>query len=199
VVSCRITGLYRLFRPLKEFAMNSTRDKSIADAHESGEFDATLRLIACLAPPDGLEERVQAGLKDAQASGRARVLPWPTALRLDSAWMRSAAAAAIVAAVVGGSWGVYSRVQSIQPVRAITVPLHLSAPGGFSSAGAMRTPQTLNGPLVARPAIVVQQPPTATPQPENPAAKPAIKALPHAGKTALAKKAIASPAPQKEK
>jgi hypothetical protein len=62
---------------------------------------------------------------------------------------RSAAAAAIVAVVIGGGWGVYSRVQPAQPARAITVPLHTSAQSGFSSAGAMRTPQTLDGPVLA--------------------------------------------------
>jgi len=177
--------------------MNSTRDNSIADAHDSSEFDKTLRLIARLAPPDGLEERMQAGLKAAPALGGARILPWPTALRFDSAWVRSAAAAAIVAVVIGGSWGVYSRVQSIQPVRAITVPLHLSTQGGFSSAGAMRTPQTLNGPMVDHPAAVMAQPATAAPLTVNPTAKPALEEPLHAGKTALAKKAIASPHPQK--
>jgi len=56
----------------------------------------------------GLEERVQAKLKaDLQASRRAappqaRVLRWPGAPRLNSAWMRTAAAAAIVLVVAGG-------------------------------------------------------------------------------------------------
>jgi hypothetical protein len=36
---------------------------------------------------------------------------------------------------------------------------HASASGGFSGAGAMRTPQTLNGPVVAHPATA--QPPKA--------------------------------------
>ena len=165
----------------------------------SGEFEETLRLIARLAPPEGLELRVQAGLKAAPAVGGARILSWPTALRLDSAWMRSAAAAAIVAAVAGGSWGVYSRVQSIQPVRAITVPLHLSTQGGFSSAGAMRTPQTLNGPMVERPAAVVAKPAAAAPLPENPAAKPALKAPLHPGTNTVAKKTIAAPDAPREK
>jgi hypothetical protein len=116
----------------------------------SGEFEATLRLIASLPAPEGLEKRVEAGLLTAPR--RARILQWPTALRLENAWVRTAAAAAIVCVVVGGGWGISSRVQPAPQVKAITVPPHGSAPGGFSSAGAMRTPQTLNGPVVAHPA-----------------------------------------------
>ena len=177
--------------------MNTTRDKSIAGAHDSGEFESTLRLIARLAPPEGLEGRVQAGLKAAPAVGGARILPWPAALRMDSAWLRSAAAAAIVAVVIGGSWGVYLRVQSIQPVRAITVPLHLSTQGGFSSAGAMRTPQTLNGPMVEHPAPVLAQPAKAGNLPESPTAEPAQKAPLPSGK--IATKAVAPPDAPREK
>lgn len=176
--------------------MNSTGQNTNAGAPGSVEFEDTLRLIARLSAPEGLEERVQAGLRAAPATGRARILAWPTALRLDSAWMRSAAAAAIVAVVIGGSWGVYSRVLSIQPTRAITVPLHLSTQGGFSSAGAKRTPQTLNGPMLERPAQV--NPATAPAQPEKPAikpeVKPALKTPLETGKTATAGKAIVQPA-----
>jgi hypothetical protein len=143
--------------------MNSTRDESIAGASGSSSFEETLRLIARLAPPEGLEERVQAGLKAAPASSGARILAWPVEKRIEgfwmgSSWMRSAAAAAIVAVVIGGSWSIYSRVQSIQPVRAVTVPLHFYSQGGFSSAGAMRTPQTLNGPIVTHPALAAPRP-----------------------------------------
>jgi hypothetical protein len=62
---------------------------------------------------------------------------------------RSAAAAAIVCVVVGGGWGVYSRVQPAQTPKAVAMPPRVAAPGGFSSAGAMRTPQTLDGPVLA--------------------------------------------------
>jgi hypothetical protein len=160
--------------------MSSSEQNSIAGASGSGEFEETLRQIARLAPPEGLEDRVLATLRTTPASGRARVLAWPVALRLDSAWVRSAAAAAIVAVVIGGSWGVYSRVQSIQPTRAITVPLHLSTQGGFSSAGAMRTPQTLNGPMVVHPV-------PAAPLEAKPADKPALKMPLKAVKSAAAK------------
>lgn len=124
-----------------------------------GEAEETLRLIARIPAPAGLEERVQAGLRAARLSAapgtgsrNARILSWPVHPRLESSWMRSAAAAAIVFVVVGGGWGVYSRVQPVQPARVIVLPPRVAAPGGFSSAGAMRTPQTLNGPVVTHPA-----------------------------------------------
>jgi hypothetical protein len=176
--------------------MNSNTQVQIDGSSLPCDFDETLRLIARLSPPEGLAERVQDGLRTATAPNKARILAWPTALRLDSAWMRSAAAAAIVAVVIGGSWRVYSRVQSIEPTRAITVPLHLSTQGGFSSAGAMRTPQTLNGPIVA-PSIVVH-PATAAPLPSKPDAKPALKTPVNSVKSAPVKSAPAklTPLPQ---
>jgi hypothetical protein len=135
-----------------------------------GEFEETLRMVARLSPPEGLEERVQVGLRT--VSPKARILRWPEALRLENTWMqnlaRAAAAAAIVAVVVGGGWSVSSRFQPTQPTSAIAVPPHISSQGGFSSAGAMRTPQTLNGPVVAHPATVA-------PETAKPAAKHATK------------------------
>ena len=89
---------------------------------------------------------------------RGRVLLWPAALRMDSNWMRSAAAAAIVFVVAGGGWGIYSWVQP-QPARVIAQPPHVAAPGGFSSAGAMRTPNTLNGPVLAHPVTAARSRP----------------------------------------
>ena len=64
---------------------------------------------------------------------------------------RAAAAAAIVFVVVGGGWGVYSRVQPPAQSKVIVMPQRVNGAGGFSSAGAMRTPQTLNGPVLAHP------------------------------------------------
>ena len=110
----------------------------------AGEAEETLRLIAGLAAPDGLEDRVQAVL--ARAPRTAPVLPWP----LDRRWMhgtlaRGAAAAAIVCFVAGGGWEVYSRVQPVQAPKVIAMP-RVATPGGFASANAMRTPKTVNGP-----------------------------------------------------
>ncbi|MGA3160288.1 MAG: hypothetical protein ABSC77_03650 [Terracidiphilus sp.] len=155
----------------------------------SGEFEETLRLIAGLSAPEGLEERVQAGLRTAasEASGRVRILRWPVALRLENVWMqnlvRAAAAAAIVAVVVGGGWGISSRFQPTQPSSAIAVPPHGNSQGGFSSAGAMRTPQTLNGPVVAPPATAALE-----------TNKPAGKTQTRHRKHAAAKKGIIKPA-----
>jgi hypothetical protein len=192
--------------------MNRTQMSEIRDqgpaVSSSSSFEETLRLLAHLPAPEGLEERVEAGLRAAPNTGKARILRWPVARRLENPWVRAAAAAAIVAVIVGGGWGVYSSVEMVQPARGIVVPQHVAAPGGgFSNAGAMRTPQTLNGPIVAPPAATkpaVVAPPAATPAVE-PTSKPAIQpkatssaktgALPsqkplHPAKAASAKKAV---------
>jgi hypothetical protein len=174
VVSCPVTRLE------KEFVMNPSSQNQLVVG--SGEFEETLRLIARLSAPEGLEERVQAGLRAATLTElpKARILRWPVALRLDNDWMRAAAAAAIVAVVVGGGWGISSRFQLAQPSSATAVSQRGAGQSGFSSAGAMRTPQTINGPVVV---------PTKAVAPET--AKPAAKSPVRHGKTATAKKATA--------
>ncbi len=117
--------------------------------------EETLRLIASLPAPDGLKDRVNAALNSAPRRGR--VLAWPGPFRPESGWMRTAAAAAIVFIVAGGGWGVYSRVESSragfapvaqrQPAKVIVLPPRMPVAGGFSGAGAMRTPVTLPGPV----------------------------------------------------
>jgi hypothetical protein len=142
----------------------------------SSEFEETLRLLASLPAPDGLEERVETGLKAAPraATGKARILRWPATRCLENSWARAAAAAAIVAVVVGGGWGICSLVQPSQPARAIAAPPRVVAPsGGFSNAGAMRTPQTLNGPIVAPPTVA--KPATVAPPAAVPAAQTTSK------------------------
>jgi hypothetical protein len=138
---------------------------------ESGED--TLRLIATLPAPEGLEDRVHETLRTAPRG--ARVLAWPAGLRSESGWMRTAAAAAIVFVVVGGGWGVYSRVQHGQPSRVIVMPARLPGAGGFSPAGSIHTPQTLQGPTVDQP--IVPNPPQAktAKKPETPGPKPAAQ------------------------
>jgi hypothetical protein len=126
-----------------------------------GSADETLRIVAGLPAPSGLEDRVRAALHHAQiddnqrqpdGSGvnrRGRVLAWPSALKPQTGWMRTAAAAAIVFVVAGGGWGVYTRVEQNRPAAKILVmPPRLGAPGGFSPVGAVRTPETLTGPKV---------------------------------------------------
>jgi hypothetical protein len=140
---------------------------------ELGAADETLRLIAHLPPPQGLEDRMHVALLSRPR--RARILSWPSAPRLESNWMRSAAAAAIVFVVAGGGWGIYSRVQQPQ-AKVIVMPMHVATQGGFSSAGAMRTPNTLNGPVLAHPVLgpakparpVVRFPKPATLKPNRP-------------------------------
>jgi hypothetical protein len=127
--------------------MNSPRSFDNDPVFRAAEdADATLRLVASLPAPEGLEDRVHAALSSAPRA--AKVLSWPAKLSPESPWRRSAAAAAIAFVVMGGGWGVYSRVQ---PNKVIAMPSHISAPGGFSSGGAMRTPQTLNGPVINHP------------------------------------------------
>lgn len=116
--------------------------------------EETLRLIANLPAPEGLEDRVHAALNSMPR--RSRVLAWPRALRAESGWMRGAAAAAIVFVVAGGGWGVYTRVESTQiqrnqPAKVIVMPARTPIAGGFSGAGAMRTPLTLPGPAAPEP------------------------------------------------
>jgi hypothetical protein len=127
-----------------------------SSGNKSGSAEETLRLIAKLPAPDGLEERVIAGVRARRlaAPRGARILEFPGAPRLGGSWMRSAAAAAIVCVVVGGGWGVYSRVQQPQAAKVIVMPAHGAGQGGFSNSGAMRTPTTLNGPVVADPVVV---------------------------------------------
>lgn len=145
-----------------------------------GSAEDTLRLLAQLPAPEGLVHRVQAALKSAPRE--ARLLHWPYALRPAGGWMqgnlvRGAAAAAIVCVVAGGGWGIYSRVQppTAPAAKVIVTPARIGSSGGFSSAGAMRTPDTLNGPILKHPIKPVPQPDEVVAP-----AKPASHA--HAGK-----------------
>jgi hypothetical protein len=172
-------------------ALGETRNEASSSAPSPAE--ETLRLIARLPAPQGLAERVKAGLCGGQSappvSGRARILPWPTALRMENTWVRGAAAAAIALVVVGGGWGIYARVAPVQPQKAMVLP-HNAAQGGFSSAGAVRKPQTLNRPVMAHSA-------TAAPQAAKATAKPAAQPKqtpPHRSKVASADKTDELPA-----
>jgi hypothetical protein len=121
------------------------------EIHGSGED--TLRLIASLPAPAGLSDRVQAGLRAAPQAGR--IVIWRGPLRPPFGWMyggivRCAAAAAIVCVVAGGGWRIFSHVHP--PGSAQVMPAPVPAGGnGFSSAGAKRVPQTLEGPVLTHP------------------------------------------------
>jgi hypothetical protein len=133
--------------------MNSDTTSGSVSASEFTPAEETLRLIAKLPAPDGLEGRVHARVHAAASAAqhRGRVLAWPRALRAESGWMRGAAAAAIVFVVAGGGWGVYTRVEQNQPARVIVMPARMPIAGGFSGLGAMRPPVTLPGPTAPRP------------------------------------------------
>ncbi|MGA2569812.1 MAG: hypothetical protein ABSF23_04770 [Terracidiphilus sp.] len=133
--------------------MNSTPHNSIDSGSALGPGEETLRLIAGLPAPAGLEDRVHAALRAAPRRGR--LLAWPTRTRsitvFQSNWMRSAAAAAIVFVVAGGGWGVYKHVEQTEPAKVVAMPARVPGAGGLSSAGAVRTPETIPGPAVNRP------------------------------------------------
>jgi hypothetical protein len=58
--------------------------------------------------------------------------------------------------VAGGGWSVYSHIQPWQPAKAPAVPARM---GEFSGAGAVRSPQTL------QPPVVIAAPKAADPHP----------------------------------
>lgn len=164
-------------------------DKNGFSNDSGGDAEATLRLIARLPVPDGLEDRLNASLLAAPPRGR--VLAWPGAFTPAGGWFRAAAAAAIVCVVAGGGWGVYSRVQpgqSAQPLAGTHITSQGAAQGTgqgqFSTGDAVRRPQTLIGP--AAPAAVT----TATPEHKTPT-KPA--AITQSAKAKTVKKAITPP------
>lgn len=147
--------------------MNSPNARVPLDLPGAEEVDATLRLLASLPTPSGLEDRVKTALRAAPRTSK--VLPWPGTPAPSQGWLRIAAAAAIVFVVAGGGWGVYTHVQPAQATQAVAVP-HVAAPGGFSSAGAMRTPQTLNGPVLKHPGTATQKHVTKPVSPDKKAA-----------------------------
>lgn len=125
--------------------MNATGHNPVKHGPDAGSYEETLRMVTHAPVPEGLEERVHAALQ--AAPRRASVLEWPGT----AGWMRAAAAAAIVAIVAGGGWGVFRHVQQQRAAKVIVMPTpQVAAPvsGGFSSAGAIRTPQTVKGPVV---------------------------------------------------
>ena len=154
---------------------------SNADGRDSyGPGEDTLRLIAVLPAPEGLADRVKAGLHAAPATGR--VLMWRGPLRPAAGWMygsvvRGAAAAAIVCLVAGGGWRIYSHVQPASGAGIVGMPSPATPAGsGFSNAGATRRPDTVVGPVLTHPVapapelnVVEKTPaqPSATPHRKN--------------------------------
>ena len=143
--------------------MTANPQNSFTPQSASATGEESLRLIASLPAPAGLEDRVHAALRNAPPSSR--VLAWPTALKPQSNWMRTAAAAAIVFVVAGGGWGVYTRVEQNHAAKVVVMPPRIAEPGGFAGAGAKRTPQTLPGPTVTLPAKPLKARPKAAKKP----------------------------------
>jgi hypothetical protein len=124
------------------------------------EAEETLRLLASLPAPQGIEDRVKSGVRAAHR--QSSVMSWPHPSANKAAWtqvsaMRVAAAAAIVFVVAGGAWEVYSHIRLAAVPTAVAAPQHIDGGGGLSAAAAKRTPKTLDGPVVAVPANMKQR------------------------------------------
>jgi hypothetical protein len=91
---------------------------------------------------------------------------------LESDWMRAVAAAAIVFVVVGGGWGVYTRVAPGQAGKVLVMPQPMPSSGGIQGAGAVRTPTTLPGAKSREQATPPKKKPAAPKR--NPNAQPAV-------------------------
>jgi hypothetical protein len=141
--------------------------------------EETLRLIATLPAPHGLSKRVQARL--AATPPRATLTNWHGFSR--NGWMftpvlRGFAAAAIVLVVAGGGFAIFSRIQPSPSANAVEQPARIGNGGAFAGAGAMRKPETLNGPVLTSPVVPEKQKmaspalPSPTPAPQS---KPAIR------------------------
>lgn len=150
--------------------MTTSRANDVASGPVSS-VQETLRLVATLPAPEGLVERVQQGLRAAPRPARLWRFPAPLlpASLLYANALRGAAAAAIVCVVAGGSWRIYSHVQPAPAAAAVTTPARIGSGGGFSSAGAMRTPDTLNGPVLTRAIMPPAQPAATVALPASPA------------------------------
>jgi hypothetical protein len=157
-----------------------------------GNAEETLRLIASLPAPEGLEGRIHAALRTAPHEGR--LLAWPAPLKQGRDWMRTAAAAAIAFVIAGGGWSVYRQVAPLHTGNRITLAPHGVAPGGFSGAGAIRTPQTLNGPVLTHP--VETRPVEVPPLAAKNGKKTAAQGSPASAANGLKKSAAAQPAAQ---
>jgi hypothetical protein len=126
------------------------------DRSPIGPGEDTLRLIAGLPAPDGLANRMRAGLRAAPRGGW--ILMGRGPLRPPGGWMynsliRGLAAAGIVCVVAGGAWRIYSRVQPA--AKAVVVPASGASHGGsgFSTAGSRHIPETLQGPVLNHPVV----------------------------------------------
>lgn len=126
------------------------------------EAEQTLRLLARTEAPEGLAGRVKLHLESAAARQedavrKGRLLAWP--MRSSALWWKAALAASLLAAAVGGGWSAY---RWLVPAPAVALRPSPQRPAvqqrGFSSAGAMRTPHTLEGPAAPAGAAAQKNP-----------------------------------------
>ena len=109
--------------------MSSTSYNSnsrIAPRLPQSSAEETLQLIARLPAPEGLEDRVQAGLKTAPAHGR--ILHWPVLSAPDGKLdARSSRGSRLFLWSPAGDGASTSRVQPIQPAKVIVMPAQAQA------------------------------------------------------------------------
>jgi hypothetical protein len=141
--------------------MTSIRPTSAGQNHAPDRVrnaEETLRLLATLPVPEDLVDRVQARL----AATPPRSFLSGSYLFGRNGWMfspifsqglRACAAAAIVLLVAGGGFVLYSHVQPSPTAKVIEMPARVGNSGGFSNANAMRTPDTLKGPVLVNPVV----------------------------------------------
>jgi hypothetical protein len=127
-----------------------------------------------------LQARLQAHIQSEPRQAATRLLRWPVnagqtsgfAVNLAASvagneWLRVAAALLIAAVVAGGGWAIASMAHP--PAREARATPQTARPSvaneGFSSAGAMRTPQTLAGPAAPEAAPALTAVPAATAAP----------------------------------
>jgi len=149
-------------------------------------LDEALKALTCQQAPEGLEDRIEARLRQALAAERTHTsLLQRLQLKfaelsegLQANWMQSNAlrgsmAVLLAALVIGSGYQIANRSNTAQsPALAPTAP---QSNGGFNSAGAVRTPHTIDGPLLPTetPAANAAQPQVASAA----KAKPATRAI----------------------
>lgn len=117
------------------------------EARAGREAEETLRLVAKIPAPEGLEERVQRRL-DAEVlrSAERRHSVW--SLWMPGRKLQFAGAAVLSAAVAGSAWSVYHGQRlaadaNAAAKQAVPAPAKSPAGSGFTPAGAVAVPHTL--------------------------------------------------------
>ncbi len=125
--------------------MNSSSQNDFDRNAATIDAEHSLRLIASLPAPVGIEERVKCGLQD--ASSQTAVIAWPFIPRRGWAqvsYLRAAAAAAIVLMVAGGGWGSPCAFRAGAFAAGNAVPQRIERRRSFRG-GSKRTPKTVDG------------------------------------------------------